>query len=79
MIKLQKIPGTSRSKGYFYHPENTEDVGMIEIRNNKVVVVVESNHDKELGVPYYANKARAEVLRLLKAKNLVDMKILAWY
>lgn len=79
MIKLQKIPSSSRSTGYFYFPENTEDVGMIEIKNNDVFVAVESNHDKELGVPYYANKARAEVLRLLKSGNLVESKILAWY
>ena len=52
---------------------------MIEIKGDEVVVAVESNRDKELGVPYYANKARAEVLRLLKAGQLVDEKLLAWY
>lgn len=78
MIKLEKIKH-SKSKGYFYHPENTDDVGMIEIKGDEVVVAVESNRDKELGVPYYANKARAEVLRLLKAGQLVDEKLLAWY
>lgn len=78
MIKLEKIKN-SKSSGYFYHPENTTDVGMIEIKGDEVVVAVESNRDKELGVPYYANKARAEVLRLLKAGQLVDEKLLAWY
>ena len=29
MIKLEKIKN-SKSNGYFYHPENTADVGMIE-------------------------------------------------
>ena len=67
MIKLEKIKN-SKSNGYFYHPENTADVGMIEIKGDEVV-----------GVPYYANKARAEVLRLLKAGQLVDEKLLAWY
>lgn len=78
MIKLEKIKNSS-SQGYFYHPENTDDVGMIEIKGSNVEIVVQSNRDKELGVPYYANKARAEVLRLLKSGNLVDSKILAWY
>lgn len=78
MIKLEKIKH-SKSKGYFYHPENKEDVGMIEIIGNDAVIVVEANRDKELGVPYYANKARAEVLRLMKSGDLVDSKILAWY
>ena len=78
MIKLEKIKN-SGSKGYFYHPENTDDVGMLEIQGDDVIIVVQSNRDKELGVPYYANKARAEVLRLLKANNLVYSKILAWY
>lgn len=78
MIKLEKIKN-SKSNGYFYHPENTADVGMIEIKGDEVVVAVESNRDKELGVPYYANKARAEVLRLLKAGQLIDEKLLAWY
>lgn len=78
MIKLEKIYNSS-SKGYFYHPENTDDVGMIEIKGDDVVIAIQSNHDKELGAPYYANKARAEVLRLLKSGNLVDTKVLAWY
>ena len=78
MIKLEKIKH-SKSKGYFYHPENTDDVGMIEIKGDKVIVAVESNRDKELGAPYFANKARAEFLRLLKAGHLVDEKLLAWY
>ncbi|MBO4126523.1 hypothetical protein [Streptococcus suis] len=78
MIKLEKITNSS-SQGYFYHPENTDDVGMIEIKGNDVVIAVESNRDKELGAPYYANKARAEVLRLLKTGNLVDSKMLVWY
>ena len=78
MIKLEKIKN-SKSNGYFYHPENTAHVGTIEIKGDEVVVAVESNRDKELGVPYYANKARAEVLRLLKADQLVDEKLLAWY
>ena len=78
MIKLEKIKHP-KSKGYFYHPENTDDVGMIEIKGDKVIVAVESNRDKELGAPYFANKARAEVLRLLKAGHLVDEKLLAWY
>ena len=78
MIKLEKIKN-SKSNGYFYHPENTADVGMIEIKGDEVVVAVESNRDKELGVPYYANKAMAELLRLLKAGQLVDEKLLAWY
>ena len=78
MIKLEKIKH-SKSKGYFYHPENTDDVGMIEIKGDKVIVAVESNRDKELRAPYFANKARAEVLRLLKAGHLVDEKLLAWY
>lgn len=78
MIKLEKIKN-SGSNGYFYHPENTDDVGMLEIVGDDVVIAVQSNRDKELGVPYYANKARAEVLRLLKSGNLVDTKVLAWY
>lgn len=78
MLKLEKIKN-SGSQGYFYHPENTDDVGMIEINGDDVVIAVESNRDKELGAPYYANKARAEVLRLLKANNLVDTKMLIWY
>lgn len=78
MIKLERIKN-SNSNGYFYHPENTQDVGMLEIVGNDVIIVVESQRDKDLGAPYYANKARAEVLRLLKTGNLVDTKLLAWY
>lgn len=52
---------------------------MIEIIGSDAVISIESNHDKEFGIPYYANKARAEVLRLLKDGNLVEAKLLIWY
>lgn len=78
MLKLEKIK-QSGIQGYFYHPENTDDVGMIEIIGSDAVISIESNHDKKLGIPYYGNKARAEVLRLLKDDNLVEAKLLIWY
>ena len=39
MIKLEKIKN-SKSNGYFYHPENTADVGMIEIKGDEIISVV---------------------------------------
>ncbi|TWT11269.1 hypothetical protein [Streptococcus sp. sy004] len=78
MIRLEKIKNSSVQR-YFYHPENTADVGMIEIKENEVVIAVQVNRDKEFGAPYYANKARAEVLRLLKTSNLVESKLFVFY
>lgn len=46
MLKLEKIKNAD-FQGCFYHPENTDDVGMIEIVGNDTVISIESNHDKE--------------------------------
>lgn len=78
MIELLKIKN-STSKGYFYLPEGKQGPGIIEITDGEVIVAELSSYEKELGAPYYANKAKAEVMRLLETGNLVDRKILAWY
>lgn len=78
MLKLIKI-FNSKSKGYWYIPEN-RDPGMIEIdeRTGEVTVVIESNYDKELGYPYYANKARGAVKQMLDKGELPNEKSFAW-
>ena len=78
MFKLIKI-FNSKSKGYWYIPEN-RDPGMIEIdeRTGEVTVVIESNYDKELGYPYYANKARGAVKQMLDRGELPNEKSFAW-
>lgn len=78
MLKLIKI-FNSNSKGYWYIPDN-RDPGMIEIdeKTGEVKVVVESNYDKELGYPYFANKARGLVKQMLDAGELPDEKAYAW-
>ena len=80
MIKLKRIVN-AKSNGYFYFPENKTEPGMIEINlsTGEVYIAEESSYDKELGVPYYANKALSEVKRLVKTNNLVNEKVLAWY
>lgn len=78
MIRLEKTENPE-TLGYFYYPEDTDDVGLIEIKGDEVVITIQANRDKSLGVPYYGNKARAEVLRLLEARTLVNSKILVWY
>ena len=78
MLKLIKI-FNSKSKCYWYIPEN-RDPGMIEIdeRTGEVTVVIESNYDKELGYPYYANKARGAVKQMLDRGELPNEKSFAW-
>ena len=79
MLKLIKILNYS-ILGYWYIPEN-RDPGMIEIdeRNGEVTVVIEQNYDKELGYPYYANKARGAVKQMLDKGELLSEKSLTWW
>ena len=53
---------------------------MIEIdeRSGEVTVVIESNYDKELGYPYYANKARGAVKQMWDKGELPSEKFFAW-
>ena len=78
MLKLIKI-FNSTILGYWYIPEN-KDPGLIEINSEtcEVIVSIESNYDKELGYPYYANKARGEVKKMLDEENLVAKRTINW-
>ncbi|HEL1603159.1 TPA: hypothetical protein TXL59_001473 [Streptococcus suis] len=78
MLKLIKI-FNSNSKGYWYIPEN-RDPGMIEIdeKTGEVTVAIESSYDKELGYPYFANKAKGIVKQMWDRQELPDEKFFAW-
>ena len=65
MLKLIKIIN-STVLGYWYIPEK------------EVIISIESNYDKELGYPYYANKARGEVKKMLDEENLVAKRTINW-
>lgn len=69
----------SKGVSYFYFTEGREDYGVIEVKEKNVIIKSESNADKELGYPYYANKARIEVLNMLKTDNNEDEKFIIWY
>lgn len=79
MLKLIKIFNSSML-GYWYIPEN-RDPGMIEIDENtgEVKVIIESNYDRELSYPYYANKARAAVKRMWDKGELESEKFFIWW
>lgn len=78
MLKLIKILN-STILGYWYIPEN-KDSGLIEInkKTGEVIISIESNYDKELGYPYYANKARGEVKKMLDEGSLVTERTINW-
>lgn len=78
MLKLIKI-FNSNTTGYWYIPEN-RDPGMIEIdvTTGEVTVSIESSYDKELGYPYFANKARGTVKQMWDKGELPDEKFFAW-
>ena len=78
MLKLIKI-FNSGILGYWYIPEN-RDPGMIEIdeQTGAVTVAIESNYDKELGAPYYANKARGAVKQMWDRGELPSEKSFTW-
>lgn len=78
MLKLIKI-FNSNSKGYWYIPENS-DPGMIEIdeKTGEVKIAIESTYDKELGYPYFANKAKGIVKQMWDRRELPDEKFFAW-
>lgn len=80
MIKFVKI-SNSKSKGYWYYPENNNTPGMIEIneKTGDVNVIVESALDQELGYPIYTNKARAYVKSLFDSGKIPDEESLVWY
>ena len=80
MIKFVKI-SNSKSKGYWYYPENNNAPGIIEIneKTGDVNVIVESTLDQELGYPIYANKAKAYVKRLFDSGKIPDEESLVWY
>lgn len=69
----------SKGISYFYFPEGREDYGVIEVEDKNVIIKSESKADKELEYPYYANKARLEVLNMLKTDNYEDEKFIIWY
>lgn len=79
MLKLIKIFNSS-ILGYWYIPEN-RDPGMIEIdeQTGEVTVAIESNYDKELGAPYYANKDRGAVKRMWDSGELPSEKSFTWW
>lgn len=77
MLKLIRIKD-SDVQSYRYYPEYYDGFGIIEIHGNDVVISEWADYDKKLGVPYYANKARAAVLRMLEAGKLEDSKFFAW-
>lgn len=54
---------------------------MIEIDEltGEVTVAIESNYDKELGYPYYANKARGAVKQMLDRGELPNEKSFIWW
>lgn len=66
MLKLIKI-FNSTVLGYWYIR-----------KTGKVIISIESNYDKELGYPYYANKARGEVKKMLDEENLVAKRTINW-
>ena len=78
MLKLIKI-FTSTILGYWYIPEN-KGHELIEINSEtgEVIESIESNYDKELGYPYYANQARGEVKKMLDEGSLVAKKTINW-
>ncbi|HEM3705959.1 TPA: hypothetical protein U1C94_002334 [Streptococcus suis] len=78
MLKLIKI-FNSNSKGYWYIPENSAP-GMIEIdeKTGEVKIAIESTYDKELGYPYFANKAKGIVKQMWDKQELPDEKFFAW-
>lgn len=80
MIKFVKI-SNSKSKGYFYYPENDNVPGIIEInkKTGDVDVVVESALDQELGYPIYANKAKVYVKKLFDSGKNPEEESLIWY
>lgn len=79
MLKLVKVPESDTDRIlYRYYPEYYEGYGIIEIYGDEVKVTELADYDKELGVPYYANRARAAVLRMLETGKLEDSKFFAW-
>ena len=78
MLKLIKN-FNSKSKGYWYIPDN-RDPGMIEIDevSGAVRIVFESTYNKELSYPYFANKACGFVKQMLDQGKLPDEKFFAW-
>lgn len=78
MLQLIKI-FNSRIQGYWYIPEN-KTPGIVEYDevSGVVNVVILSSYDVELGAPYYANKAKSAVLRMLEDGNFPDNKFFAW-
>lgn len=78
MLKLVRMKNTEKIC-YFYFPEGRTEPGIIEIdKNNQAVVIQESTYDKEVGAPFFANKARAYVQRMWDSNNLLDEKLFAW-
>lgn len=69
----------SKGISYFYFPEGREDYGVIEVKGQNVIIKSESNTDKELEYPFYANKARIAVLNMLKNDNYENEKYIIWY
>ena len=79
MLRIVKVTESGNDRIlYRYYPEYYDSFGIIEIHDNDVRIAEWADYDKKLGAPYYANKARAAVLRMLEAGKLEDSKFFAW-
>ena len=80
MLKLIKIFNFQYFRIFGIFRKN-RDPGLIEIdeRTGEVTVAIESNYDKELGAPYYANKARGAVKRMWDSGELPSEKSFTWW
>ena len=66
--------------GYYYIPENSGQVGIIEIHEDtkEVSIYSLSKYEKKLAYPNYAYKAKGVVKRMFDNGELLERKFLVW-
>lgn len=78
MLKLRKIENTDNTR-YFYYPNDTKKPGIVELKENGDVSIVQlSEFDIKNDDLYLANKAKAALRKMWKSNKFPKEQFFAW-
>lgn len=77
MLKLEKLELDSYI-GYYYSNGIDDEPGLILIKEKKLMVIKRSKSDRDFGILYYGNKAKAMLLGFIKTNYYPEVYTKIW-
>lgn len=78
-LKLRKIENIVNISYYYYYPNDTKILGIVELKENGDVSIIKlSKYDIENDNLYLANKAKAALRKMWESNNFPEEHFLAW-